>query len=215
MSPPTHQVASGNPHRLTLGSVWFSPVKLGWKLVSGNTSPGGWSSGKPGQIAMEGLIWLVRCWKLEKSQIWCWMTFNFSWLRWYLNSTYHPKRTPFEYCELQHRNKNSEAQIPKKRKKKLLFWQIIQLLKKKTLEMYIYLKKYISLDSTVLLSCFFCRKKCIKTARCFCSKSNPSTPCFMAPYSSHGVSTPTTTPTPEPPSGRLDFRALAWQFIIW
>lgn len=90
--------------------------------------------------------------------------------------------------------------LPKKNN--LLLERSSNFWKKKTLEM------YISLNSTVLPSCFFGRKENIKTADAFVQNQT------QAPRVKHGsprlplgFQHPPLTPEP---SGRLDFRALAW-----
>lgn len=122
--------------RLTLGSVWFSPVKLGWQV-------GGVEIQHPGEEPRGSRaksqwikIWLVRCWKLEKSQIWCWMTFNFRWLRWYLKLNLSSKA----YTLLNIAKSNIETRIRKrkfpKKGRKSCYWKDHPTSEKKTLEMY-------------------------------------------------------------------------------
>ena len=91
---------------------------------------------------------------------------------------------PFEYCEIQHRDRNSEPQIAKKRT--TCYWKDHPTSEKKTLEM------YISPNSAVLLICFFCRKKKHKNCKMLLFKIKPKHPGgFMAPHSSHWGSTTT------------------------
>ena len=129
--------------RLTLGSVWFSPVKLGWKV-------GEWKYITPGEDLGEagpnrnGLRydWLG----LETGKI---SNLVLDDIQLQLTAMIFqiqpiiPSVCPFEYCEIQHRDRNSEAQIATKKKEQLAIGKIIQLLKKKTLEICMYIYIYI------------------------------------------------------------------------